>query len=296
MGLDLNGMRFLLFSKRMGVSFEKTATIGRQTLQLSPSQLRACLKRANYECSIAEAARLTTDAGGYADQLFKKLGARAIISFDASDYEGATCIHDFNQPIPEEFKNRFSAVLDGGTLEHIFNFPVAIRDCMEMVEVGGHFLGISPTNNHLGHGFYQFSPELYFRIFTEKNGFELEQLAIYEETPGCPWYEVTDPEVVKERVILVNDQPTMLLIRAKKIRETEINLSTPYQSDYSAIWESSNGAASSVSSARTHRSLAARLASAPASLLKRASIGLKHSRGMLAKRQKHFKKFDPEAP
>ena len=68
-------------------------------------------------------------------------------------------------------KNKYTLVIDGGCLEHIFNFPVAIKNCMEMLQEGGHFIGITPANNLMGHGFYQFSPELYFRIFSKENGF-----------------------------------------------------------------------------------------------------------------------------
>ena len=64
-----------------------------------------------------------------------------------------------NTPIYGSLKNRFSALLDAGTIEHVFNFPQAIRNCMEMVKVGGHFIQVTVANNFIGHGFYQFSPE-----------------------------------------------------------------------------------------------------------------------------------------
>src|SRR5438477_418150 len=79
--------------------------------------------------------------------------------------------HDMNEPIPDKFKETYTAVLDGGSLEHVFNFPVAIKNCMEMVKVGGHYLAITPANNFFGHGFYQFSPELYFTVLSKENGF-----------------------------------------------------------------------------------------------------------------------------
>jgi len=295
MGLDLNGVKFLLHARRMGVSFERTATIGRQTLLITPKNLSSVLRRFGVACDSEMAERILTAADGYADELFRILGARDVVSFDASGYEGATQVHDFNRPIADEFKNKFSVVLDGGTLEHVFNFPTAIRNCMEMVEVGGHFLGITPTNNHLGHGFYQFSPELFFRVFSKANGFEMEQLAIYEETPDCPWYEVTDPEALRERVILVNDQPTMLLIRAKKTRDTEVWTKPPQQSDYSAAWSASKngGAQQKAKGFATSSGSAARLARAPISVLKRASIRLKRAAGMLERRRDHFRRFDP---
>jgi 2-polyprenyl-3-methyl-5-hydroxy-6-metoxy-1,4-benzoquinol methylase len=53
-------------------------------------------------------------------------------------------------------------VFDGGTLEHIFDYPTAIKNCMKMVKPGGHLLLTTPANNWFGHGFYQFSPELFY--------------------------------------------------------------------------------------------------------------------------------------
>ena len=57
-------------------------------------------------------------------------------------------------------------MIDSGSLEHVFNISQALRNCLEMVESGGHFISIGPANNAMGHGFYQFSPELYFRILS----------------------------------------------------------------------------------------------------------------------------------
>ena len=59
-----------------------------------------------------------------------------------------------NEAIPDSLKGKFSCVLDGGTLEHVFNFPQAIKNAMEIVAIGGHFLGVVPANNFSGHGFY----------------------------------------------------------------------------------------------------------------------------------------------
>jgi hypothetical protein len=32
----------------------------------------------------------------------------------------------------------------------------------------------------MGHGFYQFGPELYYRAFSEENGFQVERLELQE--------------------------------------------------------------------------------------------------------------------
>lgn len=110
---------------------------------------------------------------------------------DASKYEGASVVQDLNQPVPDSLKERFDAIFDGGTLEHVFNIPAALKNCMEMTKVGGRFYMHTCANNLCGHGFYQFSPELFYRVFSEQNGFEVERMVIHPLGPygqwcGCP--------------------------------------------------------------------------------------------------------------
>ena len=107
---------------------------------------------------------------------------------------------------------------------------------MQMVRVGGHFLSLTQCNNACGHGFYQLSPELFFRVFSPENGFVLERIyAFLWHKPQ--WYEVVDPTVIHRRVTLINDRVTGLLIQARKRTEVEIFSTAPQQSDYVARWE-----------------------------------------------------------
>jgi hypothetical protein len=168
--------------------------------------------------------------------LLRLLGAQRIESLDASAFEGASIVHDMNRPIPGELKAAFTLVLDGGSLEHVFAFPTAIQNCMEMVAVGGHFVGISPANNYLGHGFYQFSPELYFRIFTRQHGFRLEKLVVFRRDDRR-WYAVADPAEVGRRVTLSNSRPTLMAVIAQKTHEVAFSPLTAQQSDYSSKWQ-----------------------------------------------------------
>jgi hypothetical protein len=78
---------------------------------------------------------------------------------DASPYEGADTIHDMNTPVPEAWHGRYDVVIDSGSLEDIFNFPVAIANLANMLRVGGTIFVTTPANNLMRHGFYQFSPD-----------------------------------------------------------------------------------------------------------------------------------------
>ncbi len=242
MGLDAQGARFVLYARTLGVSFQRTAMIGRQSLHLSTAELYRLLRDYGYPHGLDQVRRLYGRNQGYAEPFLELLGAESVSSFDASAYEQATDIVDLNHPLPGHYRGCYTAVLDGGSLEHVFNFPIAIRSCMEMLQVGGHFLGILPANNFLGHGFYQFSPELFFRIFTPANGFEVTKMILFEEAPRPLWYEVPDPSTVERRVELINRRPTYLAVIARKISVAEVFAAGVYQSDYASLWTARSGA------------------------------------------------------
>lgn len=236
MGLDRNGIKFLLYARRKGVSFARTALIGRQRLLLGAKDIFKVMTEAGQSVTPPEADFLFESGEGYAEPFLRRLGAEEIVSLDKSDYEGASRLHDFNLPIGEEYKERFDAVLDGGTLEHVFNYPQALKNCLEMIKPGGHFLSITPVNNHPGHGFYQFSPALFFRVFSPENGFQLEKLFLCEHRPRARWYEVSDPQVIRERVIFTNTLPAYLLVLARKITSVPVFARYPELSDYVRDW------------------------------------------------------------
>jgi SAM-dependent methyltransferase len=261
MAIEAFTLRMLSEAKRRGAVFTHTLTLGRQHLSVRPADLdeaRRLLGRAAPELH-NRASVLPTFAD---DVLTDLLEITSFVSMDCSGYEGAALTHDFNVPVPESHWNVYDAVLDGGTLEHVFNFPVAIANCMKMLRVGGRFFALTPANNHCGHGFYQFSPELFFRVFSEANGFAVEHVLAIEHafpgielTAGRTVYTVRDPAEVGERVGLVSSRPVYLFVQAVKRADVEpFAPSWPQQSDYAAAW---TGAARPPTSIgwRLHRAL-----------------------------------------
>ncbi|NEO22739.1 hypothetical protein [Moorena sp. SIO4A5] len=145
-----------------------------------------------------------------------------------------------NLPLPDCYKNKYSVVLYGGSLEHIFNFSIALKNCMDMVNVGGNFMSITPCNNFTGHGFYQFSPEILFRCFSKNNGFQIEKVFIVEDDwhkNNVTWFSVVDPDKVRKQAVFRNNQPTFLMVLAKKISSINtIDSEVPQQSFYTLTW------------------------------------------------------------
>jgi hypothetical protein len=237
MGLDTAAVTFLSGAKSAGVDYTRTATLGRQLFFPNVPALR----RALAVLGIEQDAEAFLRENRYSERFFSLLGAQEISSIDYSPFEGATIIHDMNAPVPDGLRQRFSLVLDSGTLEHIFNICQALRNCMEMVEPGGHFIQVNAANNYMGHGFWQFSPELIFRVFSPANGFRVEAVLLHEVLPGGAWYAVADPDLVRSRVELCNSSPTYVLTVARRVEITEIFASPPQQSDYVALWGMASG-------------------------------------------------------
>ena len=240
MAIGLNIIKLLLWGRNLGVKFNRTATLGRMGFVCSPGTLRDTLKDFDVaiseeqfaKCYVREPCRDL-----FADEFIRALGATEYVSVDRSDFEGANFLHDLNEPFPEKMRGQFDFVLDGGTLEHVFNYPAALKHSLELVRVGGHFLTIPPANGHMGHGFYQCSPELFFGVFSEQNGFVIKKFLLFESyREGTQFYEVQSPALTKSRVELNSSPPVSLAILAQKIADVPIFARPPQQSDYVAAW------------------------------------------------------------
>jgi hypothetical protein len=236
MGVTAPDVSFLLAARQLGVSYESTLTIGRQWLLANPASLVSAYETVGQPLDQASAKRLVQEDGIFAEPVFRQLGARQVDSLDASDYEGATNVHDLNTPLPAELHGRYSLVFDGGSLEHVFNLPMALKSCMQAVAPGGHFIAITPADSLSGHGFYQFSPELFYRALSPENGFEVNVLLMRPGHRWARWRAVTDPTTVGARVTSSSPFPTMMFVLAKRISEVEPFGAWPQQGDYASEW------------------------------------------------------------
>jgi SAM-dependent methyltransferase len=233
MGLNANSTKLLFAARNSGVGFQRVLTLGRQFLDCPPRVMKDLARR--YGFTEKECAWVDQRPDRYADPLFHMLGAEQVSALDYSNYEGADIIHDLNTPLPGNLHGQFDVVLDGGALEHVFDFPTAIRNCMNLVRVGGRLIHLTPINNYCGHGFYQFSPELFFRILSEANGYQVEACVAWEEALDALFYEIRDPAQIGQRIELINCYPALMMVQAKKIAESR-EWCPPQQSDYTQLW------------------------------------------------------------
>ncbi|MEP0263914.1 hypothetical protein [Dokdonia sp.] len=219
------------------LNFENTVMIGRQNMHIGHQQLQDCLTKFDYkDADVTKImSKQETDTNIYAEGLFKTLGASKVDAVDASTYENASIIHDMNEPIPDRHKEGYDVVVDSGTLEHVFNFPQAIKNCMEITAVGGHFIGIYPCNNFFGHGFYQFSSETFYRVLSDDNGFEVKDVIIFVDEPNGAFYSIPDTSEEHHRITFKNSKPVLLYVIAKRLEKKPILVKNPQQMDYAAM-------------------------------------------------------------
>jgi hypothetical protein len=160
-----HGLQLLRFAAKHA-QFGRVATIGRQELGLDKKEV----------CNL-------TGVGAeykherYCDSLLlQHFGAICVDSWDYSDYEGASHIADMKKPLNERL-SAYDTIIDGGSLEHVYNAPQALLNVSELCCDGGQILHVLPGNNFCGHGCWQFSPELFFSLYCESNGYSDESLS-----------------------------------------------------------------------------------------------------------------------
>lgn len=83
------------------------------------------------------------------DAFFRILGVPKLESIDVSDYEGASVIHDLNTPIPDHMEGIADVIVDGSTLDNVFDPACCIRNLSRMLKPGGRLISFVLGSNHL---------------------------------------------------------------------------------------------------------------------------------------------------
>lgn len=186
MGIDYTGCDAIFRSFAYVKNRRNLLTLGRQGIHIAPHTMNHFLQKNNFS-------HLTNKyEWGFCEQLFIDLGFGNVDSLDASNYENANIIHNMNHPIPNNF-NKYDYILDAGTMEHIFNTPQVCENIINMLNIDGIFVSITPNNNLSGHGIYQFSPEFYLSAFSNKYGMEVKALYLARVgTEFTDWIDVNN--------------------------------------------------------------------------------------------------------
>jgi len=113
--------------------------------------------------------------------------------FDTFSHRNIETIVDLNEPISEEFFNKFDLIIDTGTLEHCFNVGTAFKNVCSTVKVGGIFMTAAPMTK-LNHGYWNFGTIVHYDGFTQ-NGFEILDRTFYNRGIEIPLEKITPKSI-----------------------------------------------------------------------------------------------------
>lgn len=232
MGIDKVGLHVICKSMKYVQSKDSVCTLGRQGLHMSSGEIQSICQQYGMN-DIANCA-------GYSECLFQRLGFTHADSMDASTYENATIIHDLNKPMKQSQK--FSYILDGGTIEHVFHIPQCLQTIIDSLEIGGLFVSITCNNNFSGHGMYQFSPELFLSAFSKTYGMQILEMYIARvDSPPEQWINVNQRNKARTEDRFYTNEFVYIVTIAKKIADTGVSLleECPQQFSYeTGDWKS----------------------------------------------------------
>ena len=193
----------------------------------------------------------------YCENLFKSFGFVSIDSIDNSSYENATIVHNLN--LPYQGEKKYDYIYDGGTTEHIFNVPQVFENIINLLEINGIFCSVTVNNNFSGHGFYQFSPELYLSMFTADYGMEIQCMYLAKVGTGVnDWIQIGQHSKDISRITtkFKDNTEVYIIVIAKKISDKRLSLLTnpPNQFSYEKIdWNKEKKLADLIDNSRTDK-------------------------------------------
>lgn len=218
MGIDTHSLNLLRYARLKYGDLGNTITLGRLAVLLGP---RAARQWAG------------TDQGAWCEPLLQeKFGATSVDSIDNSAYEGATIVADFNQPIASQLEGRYDTVIDFGCSEHIFDVAQSLRNVSALCRPNGTILHYVPSNGACGHGFYQFSPELFWSWYSPSNGYTETEVFLADLCEPRYWYRVPRP-VDGQRVNVRSFNDLYVLVATRRTHQANAAVQ---QSDYAFTW------------------------------------------------------------
>jgi hypothetical protein len=154
----------------------------------------------------------------YCEWVLRAIGADQVASLDISDYESATHIGDLGAAMT--LPRTYDTVIDAGSLEHVFDVATAFRNLISFTAIGGRIVHVLPVNNLSGHGFWQFSSDLIYALYSDQNGFA-ETRVYYASSINQGEWRLVPPPQLGTRTELVSLEPVILLSVTTKQRAVD---------------------------------------------------------------------------
>lgn len=222
MGIDLHTFRFISGLARQR-PLGRVLTIGRQGVDFEPT--------------LAGSPPVDPTQAAYCEWALQALGAQVAESIDYSDYEGPTHVADLGQPT--SLSSRYDMVIDAGSLEHVFDVATAFRNLIGFTADNGRIVHVLPVNNLSGHGFWQFSSDLIYALYSAPNGFADTRVYYASSLNPDLWHLVPEPQP-GTRTELVSIEPvTLLSVTTKRHDVATLAVTQPF---YAKAWDQHDAA------------------------------------------------------
>lgn len=234
MGFRITSMLTIEYAKKnYGADLSKTLTLGRQFRAFTKKEFLKYLP----QYKSIDAKKLEEDfQSPYAEGIFEDMYGAKLLSLDGFQHENPDIVWDLNQPVTEEMKNSYSCLIDGGTMEHVFDVPQLLHNCFSMLKEGGLYISMVPTNNFNGHGLYQFSPDFFYSVFSEANGMKIKDVFIVKfSAKNKVWKLNSSPAANGARIQFDVNTQTEIYVIAEKTGPTPEKI-TAQQTDYEEGW------------------------------------------------------------
>lgn len=185
MGISLQGIRLLARMLKDRNLSGRAVTYGVQGVEGQYADAARILKEEGYPFQALSGSEIRNDPltefGDTLSQqsLFRMLGFEALESIDYFPDEKPDHLLNLNEPVPETLHGRYDLVFDGGTMEHCFNVKEVLFNTVRLLKPGGLVLHANPLSGLVNHGFFQFSPTLYFDFYCENGFAEMDMKLVF---------------------------------------------------------------------------------------------------------------------
>lgn len=183
MGISVNVMEAIIRDRAHAPFRGKAYTLGRQTMATTPRETFSLFNRLGVESALGVedlgVDKTTHFAINYARKetirdvdFFRMLGLEEIYALDISDFEGAEIIVDLNEPIRPALENSCGLLVDGSTLDNIFDPCTGLKNIARMMAPGGRCFLVNMGNasdEFTGVPYTMFNPLWFFDYFAWNN-------------------------------------------------------------------------------------------------------------------------------
>lgn len=235
MGISIGRIKLIAeYIKHYNLETDTAVTYGVQGIRGSSKEVINILNKCNIDTS-----KYTDKECNNQNAILDMLGFKTIDSVDYYPDENPTLQLDLNKPIPSNLKSKYNFLYDGGTTEHCFNVTQVLENTVSFLKVGGVVIHCLPMSGFINHGFYQFSPTLFYDFYSQ-NGFSNFKMDIFLYENRKDYIYSIDPntDMTAELVGIEADIPndfcgkTMLVhFSAQKVEEKK-EITYPIQSAY----------------------------------------------------------------